>query len=185
VHVQAQVIQTLTILLFNVKRDIVLTYLLSNNHINDIINHDFDFEHEEVGGPPSREHSPKLAHGCHRGPITAYSCSDTRGYEYMYGWQIRDPYINLLRTIAMRITKHTAALFFNQRQRTGLAYCPLFKRAITFLSHPERLARTAARTVALSLYRGECLAACGPSRGDSDHVPTSVLVPSNGLIRPP
>ena len=52
------------------------------------------------------------------------------------------------------MTNHTAPLFLDQRQ-TGLAHCPLFKRALDFLSQQDRLARTAARTVVLALYKGE------------------------------
>lgn len=48
INVQIQVIQTLTILLANVKREQVLHYLLSGNHINDLINHNFNFRSEEV-----------------------------------------------------------------------------------------------------------------------------------------
>jgi hypothetical protein len=59
-----------------------------------------------------------------------------------------------MRTIAMRMTLSTAPLFLDYRN-TGLAHCPLFRRALLFLSHPERLARAAARTVALSLLQGE------------------------------
>jgi len=37
----------------------------------------------------------------------------------------------------------------------GLAHCPLFRRALEFLAHHERMVRTAARTVVLSLYQGD------------------------------
>jgi protein CLEC16A len=43
-----QVIQTLGILVGNTKSTQLIFYLLSNNHINDLIVHPFDFHHEEL-----------------------------------------------------------------------------------------------------------------------------------------
>jgi hypothetical protein len=48
-HVAVQVLQTLSILVQNLHRPTSMYYLLSNNHINDLILHDgFDFGDEEV-----------------------------------------------------------------------------------------------------------------------------------------
>jgi len=56
-RVKVQVIQALSILVQNVTSDLPVFYLLSNNHINDLIVHRFDFGDEEVSDslemPPS------------------------------------------------------------------------------------------------------------------------------------
>lgn len=47
VAVHVQILQTLSILISSVKNDTSLYYLLSNNHINDIINFPYDLEQDE------------------------------------------------------------------------------------------------------------------------------------------
>lgn len=46
--VKVQVIQTLSILVANVSSTEMIFYILSNNHINDLIVHPFDFSNEEI-----------------------------------------------------------------------------------------------------------------------------------------
>ena len=46
--VSIQLLQTLNILFENLKKDTSFYFLLSNNHVNEIINHDFDFSNEEI-----------------------------------------------------------------------------------------------------------------------------------------
>jgi protein CLEC16A len=46
--VHTQVIQTISILVQNVRNNTSLYYLLSNNYINEIIDNDFDFRDEEL-----------------------------------------------------------------------------------------------------------------------------------------
>ena len=46
--VSIQLLQTLNILFENLKNDTSFYFLLSNNHVNEIINHDFDFSNEEI-----------------------------------------------------------------------------------------------------------------------------------------
>lgn len=43
-----QLLQTLNILFENLKKDTSFYFILSNNHVNEIISHDFDFDNEEV-----------------------------------------------------------------------------------------------------------------------------------------
>ncbi|XP_028967494.1 protein CLEC16A [Galendromus occidentalis] len=47
-YVCTQLLQTLNILFENIRQDTSLYYLLSNNHVNSIIEHRFDFSDEEV-----------------------------------------------------------------------------------------------------------------------------------------
>lgn len=46
--VHTQVIQTISILVQNVRNNTSLYYLLSNNYVNEIIDNDFDFRDEEL-----------------------------------------------------------------------------------------------------------------------------------------
>lgn len=46
--VSIQLLQTLNILFENLKNDTSFYFLLSNNHVNEIIQHDFDFNNEEI-----------------------------------------------------------------------------------------------------------------------------------------
>ena len=47
-YVWVQLLQTLNILFENIRNDTSIYYLLSNNHVNSIIVHKFDFSDEEV-----------------------------------------------------------------------------------------------------------------------------------------
>jgi len=47
-YVTVQLLQTLNILFENIRNETSLYFLLSNNHVNSIIVHKFDFENEEV-----------------------------------------------------------------------------------------------------------------------------------------
>ena len=47
-EVKRQIIQTVSILVQNVSNDTYLYYLLSNNHINELIVHPFDLSNEEL-----------------------------------------------------------------------------------------------------------------------------------------
>lgn len=48
VRVKIQVIQTLSILVQNTANETSVFYLLSNNYVNDLIVHRFDFSNEEL-----------------------------------------------------------------------------------------------------------------------------------------
>merc|ERR1719424_808926 len=41
--VKVQIIQTLSMLINNIQNDTAVYFILSNNHINELIQHDFDF----------------------------------------------------------------------------------------------------------------------------------------------
>ncbi len=45
---KVQIIQTLSILVQNLSNEVSIFYLLSNNYINDMIVHRFDFNDEEI-----------------------------------------------------------------------------------------------------------------------------------------
>ncbi|WAQ96416.1 CL16A-like protein [Mya arenaria] len=134
-----QLLQTLNILFENIRNETSLYYLLSNNHINSIIVHKFDFSDEEV---------------------MAY-------------------YISFLKTLSLKLNKHTIHFFYNEVQLPRcLLYSlinvlklaiynliadpvqfehtndfALYTEAIKFFNHSEGMVRIAVRTITLNVYQ--------------------------------
>ncbi|XP_078348626.1 protein CLEC16A-like isoform X2 [Oculina patagonica] len=104
-----QLLQTLSILFENIRNETSLYYLLSNNSVNSIIIHKFDFSDEEV---------------------LAY-------------------YISFLKTLSLKLNKHTVHFFFNEHKNDF----PLYTEAIKFFNHSESMVRIAVRTLTLNVYR--------------------------------
>ncbi|ESO05726.1 hypothetical protein HELRODRAFT_191365 [Helobdella robusta] len=104
-----QLLQTLNILFDNITNETSVYYLLSNNHINSIIVHKFDFSDEEV---------------------MAY-------------------YISFLKTLSMKLNKHTVHFFYNEHTNDFA----LYTEAIKFFNHSESMVRIAVRTITLNVYR--------------------------------
>ncbi|CAF3463059.1 unnamed protein product, partial [Rotaria sp. Silwood2] len=105
-----QILQTINILFENIRNETSLYYLLSNNYVNNIILHKFDFSDEE---------------------ITAY-------------------YISFLKTLSLKLNKHSINFFYNERNNEF----PLYVEAIKFFNHPETMVRIAVRTLTLNVYKG-------------------------------
>uniref|UniRef100_A0A1L8DAS5 Protein CLEC16A homolog n=1 Tax=Nyssomyia neivai TaxID=330878 RepID=A0A1L8DAS5_9DIPT len=104
-----QLLQTLNILFENIRNETSLYYLLSNNQVNSIIVHKFDFSDEDV-----------------------------MGY-----------YILFLKTLSLKLNKHTIHFFYNEHTNDF----PLYTEAIKFFNHPESMVRIAVRTITLNVYR--------------------------------
>ncbi|XP_060588288.1 protein CLEC16A-like isoform X2 [Ruditapes philippinarum] len=104
-----QLLQTLNILFENISNETSLYYLLSNNHINSIIVHKFDFSDEEV---------------------MAY-------------------YISFLKTLSLKLNKHTIHFFYNEHTNDFA----LYTEAIKFFNHSEGMVRIAVRTITLNVYK--------------------------------
>lgn len=104
-----QLLQTLNILFDNISNETSLYYLLSNNHINSIIVHKFDFSDEEV---------------------MAY-------------------YISFLKTLSLKLNKHTIHFFYNEHTNDFA----LYTEAIKFFNHSEGMVRIAVRTITLNVYK--------------------------------
>lgn len=104
-----QLLQTLSILFENIRNETSLYYLLSNNNVNSIIIHKFDFSDEEV---------------------LAY-------------------YISFLKTLSLKLNRHTVHFFFNEHKNDF----PLYTEAIKFFNHSESMVRIAVRTLTLNVYR--------------------------------
>eukprot|EP00794_Sanderia_malayensis_P009382 gene9382-10370_t len=108
-YVTVQLLQTLNILFENIRHETSLYFLLSNNHVNSIIVHKFDFSNEEV---------------------LAY-------------------YISFLKTLSLKLNKHTVNFYFNEQKNDF----PLYTEGIKFFNHPESMVRIAVRTLTLNVYR--------------------------------
>ncbi|CAF3889210.1 unnamed protein product, partial [Rotaria sordida] len=108
-YICVQILQTLNILFENIRNETSLYYLLSNNHVNNIILHKFDFSDEE---------------------ITAY-------------------YISFLKTLSLKLNKHSINFFYNEKNNDF----PLYVEAIKFFNHPETMVRIAVRTLTLNVYK--------------------------------
>ncbi|XP_074647477.1 protein CLEC16A-like isoform X2 [Tubulanus polymorphus] len=104
-----QLLQTLNILFENISNETSVYYLLSNNHINAIIVHKFDFSDEEV---------------------MAY-------------------YISFLKTLSLKLNKHTIHFFYNEHTNDFA----LYTEAIKFFNHSESMVRIAVRTITLNVYK--------------------------------
>ncbi|CAG0894163.1 unnamed protein product [Cyprideis torosa] len=104
-----QLLQTLNILFENIRNETSIYYLLSNNHVNSIIVHKFDFSDEEV---------------------MAY-------------------YISFLKTLSLKLNKHTIHFFFNEATNDF----PLYTEGIKFFNHSESMVRIAVRTLTLNVYK--------------------------------
>ncbi|CAG2208675.1 CLEC16A [Mytilus edulis] len=92
-------------------RHLCVYYLLSNNHINSIIVHKFDFSDEEV---------------------MAY-------------------YISFLKTLSLKLNKHTIHFFYNEHTNDFA----LYTEAIKFFNHSESMVRIAVRTITLNVFKVE------------------------------
>jgi hypothetical protein len=131
-EVAAQVLQSLSILIQNVRTQQTVYYLFSNDHISGVAALRLDFEDDEV-----------------------------LGY-----------YVNLLKTISLRLDAATVQLFF--RPGGGApgapAAFPLFTEACKLIAHRDGMVRAAVKTLTLNVFAIELPAlrrflALGPARG--------------------
>jgi len=108
-YVCVQLLQTINIVFENLHNETSLYYMLSNNHVNEVICHKFDFSDEEV---------------------MAY-------------------YISFLKTLSLRLNKHTINFFYNEHTDDFA----LYTEAIKFFNHSESMVRIAVRTLTLNVYK--------------------------------
>lgn len=62
--------------------------------------------------------------------------------------EIVDYFISFLKMLALKINKDSIQFFFNKRFR----HFPLYGAAISLYNHSEQMVRTAARTIALTVF---------------------------------
>ncbi|ACO61886.1 predicted protein, partial [Micromonas commoda] len=124
-HLTLQLLQTLSIMVQNIQLETSLFYLFSNNHVNELIECDFDFDDEEVMAyyiSLLKTISLKL------NPATVQFFFD-------YGDGVQGGNKKC-----------------SEAPDAKLASFPLFTRAVGFVEHPESMVRAAARTVVLNVF---------------------------------
>ena len=132
-YVCVQLLQTLNILFENIRNETSIYYLLSNNHVNSIIVHKFDFSDEEVNLE------------------SVVIVVKTRSFMKLILKQVMAYYISFLKTLSFRLNKHTIHFFYNEHTNDF----PLYTEAIKFFNHGESMVRIAVRTLSLNVYRVE------------------------------
>jgi protein CLEC16A len=59
-----------------------------------------------------------------------------------------DYYVNLLKSLSIKLTSETVNFFFNDKLKTF----PLYYQAIMFFNHKDQLVRTSVQSIALTLF---------------------------------
>ncbi len=120
-----QVLQTLSIIAQNVSSERALDYLLSNNHVNSIVETPFDFEDEEVLG-------------FYVSFLKAVSLKLTP---------------STLQLLLQPATAHSGGAAAPHQQHHHQRHAlPLYSEAIKFAHHKESLVRAGVRTLTLNVY---------------------------------
>ena len=61
--------------------------------------------------------------------------------------ELVDYYVNLLKSLSIKLTSETINIFFNDKLKTF----PLYHQAIIFFNHKDQLVRTSVHSIALTL----------------------------------
>ena len=124
-HLTLQLLQTLSIMVQNIQLETSLFYLFSNNHVNELIECDFDFDDEEV---------------------MAYYISLLKTISLKLNPATVQFFFDYGDGVLGGNKKCSEA------PDAKLASFPLFTRAVGFVEHPESMVRAAARTVVLNVF---------------------------------
>lgn len=62
--------------------------------------------------------------------------------------ELVDYYVNLLKSLSIKLTSETVNFFFNDKLKTF----PLYHQAIMFFNHKEQLVRTSVQSITLTLF---------------------------------
>mmetsp|Transcript_22278 Transcript_22278/g.58078 ORF Transcript_22278/g.58078 Transcript_22278/m.58078 type:complete len:931 (+) Transcript_22278:1608-4400(+) len=128
--VAKQVLQTLSIIIQNVRSETGIFFLFSNNHVNNIVSSNFDFEDEEVLGyyiSFLKAISLKL------NPLTVRF------------FLLKDPTPSSLTTTPVAVGEGAPS------SMEGLRF-PLYTEALKFAHHKEGMVRAGVRTLTLNVY---------------------------------
>jgi hypothetical protein len=124
ISVKQQLLQTLSILIQNIEAGPSVYYILSNNHINELITHPFDLSNEE---------------------LLAYYVSLLKAIALRLDQHTVQFFIDEQRARKPPPAASSVA--------AGGAGFPLFDEAIKLWTHEERMVRTAVRTIVLSICK--------------------------------
>ncbi|KAG6769387.1 hypothetical protein POTOM_025018 [Populus tomentosa] len=135
VSISLQLLQTMSIVIQNLKSERAIYYMFSNEHINFLITYTFDFRNEEllsyyisflraISGKLDKNTIPLL--------VKAQNVALPRSFEYYL----------LMRSTETEILGHLEEV----------VSFPLYVEAIRFASHEESMIRTAVRALTLNVY---------------------------------
>lgn len=146
VNVKVQLIQTLSMLVANTKSTEITYYLLSNNYINELIKHPFDFNNEEL-----------LA--WYISFLKALSLKlDTQTIQFFFNEQVRATSVSLKQhrvsvsrhpgclcsqPRVLSITFHISCFPRNLQTCLQTKHFPLYTEAMKFIKHPESMVQIA------------------------------------------
>ncbi|XP_077490133.1 C-type lectin domain containing ema isoform X4 [Amblyomma americanum] len=129
-YVCVQLLQTLNILFENIRNETSLYYLLSNNHVNSIIVHKFDFSDEEV-----------MAYYISFLKTLSLKLNNHTIHFFYNEWDSTEDAMENLDSQPLTCT-HTNDF-------------PLYTEAIKFFNHNESMVRIAVRTLTLNVFKVE------------------------------
>jgi len=125
--ITVQLVQTLSILVENLKDTSFLYYILSNNYINNLICSGLDDAPESaLSTAPVVSHSDSIRE------------SDLLAY-----------YVSFLKTLSLRLDPHSVNFFFNEREGTF----PLFCEAVKLFNHRDTMVRVSVRVLTLNVFK--------------------------------
>ena len=128
-----QVLQTLSLLIQNIKSPIAVYYLFSNNYLNEIVCLHFDFSNDEVLG-------------YYINLLKAISMKfDESTIQFFF--QASTVCVLLLQHLAQNVFKPS-----HMQEERGPDAFPLYTEAIKLLHHPNGLVGAAVRTLTLNVY---------------------------------
>jgi hypothetical protein len=126
--IKVQLLQTLSILVQNARRDTSFFYLLSGGFLNTLLAGALDSEDDEVG--------------------YVYGALD------LHDEEVLSYFVTFVKGLALRLDGGSAQLCVDERSPPSAAQgFPLFAQAVRFTTHREMMVRTAARMALLSLLR--------------------------------
>lgn len=165
-YVPLQVLQTLYMLIQNVRIQTAIYYILSNNHVNDIVTLSFDFEDDEVLGyyinllkSISLRLTPKSVQFFYQVTIfRTTSCLKC----WLPGLFFYRKSILSSSTLFWPAQGNCGIVNPRMQQHIQIAYCfqeegeqssfPLYTEAIKFINHRDAMVRAAVRTLTLNVY---------------------------------
>jgi len=132
-EVRVQVLQTVSILLMNIANQRSLFYLLSNNHVNDLIASPFDSAHEELLG-------------YYISLLKTLSLSFNRDtIQFFY-------FRSVVKKSAAATAAAGPAAAGSPAAQQVVENFPLYTQAVRFFAHEESMVRTAVRAITLNVF---------------------------------
>ena len=136
--VKVQIIQTLSMLINNISNDTAVYFILSNNHINDLICHEFD--------PNDPDY---MSYWIRCGDtLLIYPRSVSPHRESPRSFTEHCAFLSFVKGLSLKLNENSVQFFFNHAKQTF----PLFTEAVRHFCHGESMVRIAVRTVTLKVF---------------------------------